>query len=173
VHAWQRRLATAPLPVHFVMQAVLFGVGIYLLGPVLGQRSHSWIRYTVAALLFGLATTAGLAWQRRRNGGVETILAVSQAIRHEGLPPDADPREWLELLEREERTHRRAQVTAAIVFPLLAVLCAWLALAVSPRYWIHAASLAVVGVIGTASSARNLRRVERLLDRLAAGSPAG
>jgi hypothetical protein len=173
VHAWQRRLATAPLPVHFVMQAALFGVGLYLVQLVLGQRSHSWIRYAVAALLFGLATTAGLAWQRRRNGGAEAIVAVSQAIRHEELPPDADPREWLELLEREERTHRRAQVTAAIVFPLLVVLSAWFALAVNPRFWIHVALFALFGVLGTASSVRNLRRIERLLDRLASGSPAG
>jgi hypothetical protein len=172
VGAWRRRLATAPLPVHFVLQAVLFGVGIYLLDLVLGQRSHSWIRYAVVGLLFGLTTTAGLAWQRWR-GGAEALRAVSQAIRHERLPPDADPHEWLELLEYQERTHRRAQVAAAIACPLLVVLFAWFALAVRPLFWIHVALFAVFGVIETASSVRNLRRIERLLDQLAAGSPAG
>jgi hypothetical protein len=172
VHAWQRRLATAPLPVHFVLHAVLFGVGIYLLDLVLGQRSHSWIRYAVVGLLFGLTATAGLAWQRRR-GGAEELRAVSQAIRHERLPPDADRREWLELLEQEEHTQRRAQVAAAIASPPLVVLFAWLALAASPGYWIHVAVFAVFGVLGTASSVRNLRRIERLLDQLTSGSPVG
>lgn len=171
MHGWQRLLTGAPLPVLFVVQAVLFGAGTHTLGRLTGQPGQSWIASLIGAVTFGVLMTAWIARERRRSGGADAFAHLERAVSTGQLPPGADAEEWRPRLERQERSYRRLRVLAPVVFVLFAAASVWLAVSQTPLYWIFVAVFLGLGVHSLVTSARRLRRIETMLDRLGTTAP--
>lgn len=165
-HGWRRRLATAPLPVVFVVQAAVFGVLTYLLGQLVGPDHESWIGHAIGGVFFGAAMTWWIARQRRRNGGADAMVDQALALKQGRLPPDADPETWRQHLDRQERTQRRVRRILPVEFGLFAALGVWLALTQGPVWWAFVALFVLFAVGGVLATTRTLRRIAVLRDEL-------
>ena len=161
-HAWRRRLATGPLWLYFVVQAVLFGVLTYWLQRLTGPDHDSWLVHAIEGVVFGAAMTWWIARQRRRNGGADAMVEQALAIKRGRLPADADPELWPELLDRQERTQRRLRRIAPVEFGAFAALGIWLALTQGAIWWAFVVFFVLVGAACVVASSRTLRRIDLL-----------
>ncbi|SDY18060.1 hypothetical protein SAMN05661080_02594 [Modestobacter sp. DSM 44400] len=160
----QERLDALPLPVFFGAVAVvggLAGAGVERAT----QGSVDLSALAVRVVLFAVVLTWLAARQRRRTSGAQESAAMGAAIRHGALPADADPAVWRPALERQRSASVRGRRVGPVVFGVLAVGSVVVAVLLSSHGWsLTAAGWAVLGALGPLGSARNLRRVDVLLE---------
>jgi hypothetical protein len=159
-------MATAPLPVYFVVQAVVFGVLTYVLGQLIGPDHESWIGHAIGGVLFGALMTLWIARQRRRNGGAQAMVDQALALKKGHLPEGADPQVWSANLDRQERTQRRLRRIVPVEFGAFAAVGVWLALTQGAVWWAFVAFFVLAGVGGVVATTRTLHRIDRLRGEL-------
>jgi hypothetical protein len=166
----QQRLDALPLPVFFVVAAVVGGLG----GAGLAALTEGQVdvpALVLRAVLFAVVLTWLAARQRRRAGSPRVGAAVGASTRRGTLPVDADPAVWRPALEEQRRTALRARWLGPVVFgSLVAVAVVLAVLLESPAWAFIAAGGAVLGALGPLGAARTLRRVDGLLTQLDARS---
>jgi hypothetical protein len=166
----QHRLDALPLPVFFVVAAVVGGLAGAGLAALTDGRVDV-AALVVRAALFAVVLTWLAARQRRRTGTPGMGATVGAATRRGTLPVDADPAVWRPALEEQRRTALRARWLGPVFFGSLVAAAVVLAVLLrSPAWAFIAAGGAVLGAIGPLGAARTRRRVDGLLAQLDARS---
>jgi hypothetical protein len=160
----QQRLDALPLPVFFVVVAVVGGLAGVVLD-VLGDRTVDVAALAVRVVLFAGLLTWLAARQRRRGAGPGP--AIGAGLRSGTLPAGADPAVWRPALEQQRRGAVRGRRLGPAVFGGLAVVSVVPAIVLgSVGWWLIAAAWGVLAVLSPLGSTRNVRRVDGLLGQL-------
>jgi hypothetical protein len=162
----QQRLDALPLPLFFVVFAIVVGLAGAALDAV--PDGHVDVSaLAVRVLLFSVVFTWLAARRRRRTGGARVGAAVGAASRRGTLPADADPAVWRPALEAQRRTALRSRRLGPAVFGPLAVGAVALAVLLgSPAWGFIAAGAAALVVLGPVGARRGVDRVDALLAQL-------
>jgi hypothetical protein len=170
---WQRRLATMPLSLHFLFQAVLFGGLTYALRRAIEpSRAEPWWVAVLGGVVFGLFMTWFVSRQRERYGSADQMLTLAQALKKGRLPEDADPGAWRAVLDRQERTMRRLRRWGPVEFAAFAALDITFALTrTSVWWWVFLVFFVGMFVLSLVTPRRRLAQIERLRDQLHERSP--
>ena len=163
---FNRWLLTAPLYVHFAVSALTFGLITYGLDAALSDHRDSWVEHLVGGLAYGALMTGMVAWRRRRDGGAARQRAFLAALKSGELPADADPAVWGPLLERKQRSIRRWEPWAIVVFIAFTALAVVLAVGQNPVWWPFAALFVAMDVWLVLMGRRNARRIDDLRAQL-------
>lgn len=175
-----RPSVASPLVVGLI-SGVLFGVWWLIMMPALGLQPLNWTTAVVASmegLFFGAFMSLFITWQRKRFGGAHAVLALNRATKARQLPTDADPSDWVPLIERGIRQRMRLSWTGPVVFGLGTALVVSLALTEPGRSWfwwpsaVFMAAFAVLSPISSHREIGKLMELRRQLDARDAGSGA-
>jgi Flp pilus assembly protein TadB len=166
VRRFNRWLLVAPLYVHFAVSALTFGLITYGFDAALSDRRDSWLEHFIGGVAYGALMTGMVAWRRRKDGGASQQQAFVTAVKSGELPADADPEVWAPLLDRKQRSIRRARPWAIGVFTAFTALAVVLAVGKNPVWWLFAALFAAMGVWLVVVGRRNARRIDGLRAQL-------
>jgi Flp pilus assembly protein TadB len=166
VRRFNQWLMAAPLSVHFALYALTFGLITYGLDAGLSGRRDSWLEHLIGGVAYGALMTGMVAWRRRKDGGASQQQAFLAALKSGELPADADPEVWAPLLDRKQRSIRRWEPWAIVLFIAFTALAVVLAVGQNPIWWLFAALFAAMGVWLVVVGRRNARRIDGLRAQL-------
>lgn len=173
---FRSRLQGASLGVMFAWFAGFYFVGTYSIALLDGSSrlnlTDALIR-VFAAAIFGGLMTGFVAWQRRRSGGVGTLLEINRALKAGSVPEDAEPSIWLPALQLRRRQNERARWLNPVVFGLFTLLGVWL-ITQKPTDiipWVICAFFIAMGIFSVLQVPRTVTKIDTLLAQLQTHQP--
>jgi hypothetical protein len=174
VKNFQERLQAASLWILFAWFAGAYFLATYGIGLLDKSArldpSDALIRVG-GSVLFGGVMTALTAWQRRRNGGLHTLVRMNKAIKSGTVPEDAEPSLWVPALQRRRRQNEQVRWFSPIVFGLFTILGIWLITQEPDNViaWIITVLFVAIAIYSVVQSRMMVAKIDVVLAYLHAG----
>lgn len=142
-------LSNAPFAVAAVATGLPMGLGLLFIPPLIAPGPGHWvvslIGAAVAGTVFGVIMAHIIRNERSRMGGVDTAVSVNRAIASRTAPPDAVSSEWLSALEHRKRQATELRWWGPLLFGILSLVGASVALGGVVVAWFGWAEAVIFG----------------------------